>query len=136
MSNAQAATLLSDNRVAANDLIAGVYEGGFKTWEGGLDLAQFLAAQLAQQRQAGALPELGPATCVMELVRRSCCCCYFARRCLGACLLSMLDPPAATWNRLLPLCTCHCRVAEVGCQGWWHCGQELRCTSRRAAVAC
>ena len=51
--------------MAANDLIAGVYEGGFKTWEGGLDLAQLLAAALQQQPPPA---ELGPGSRVMELV--------------------------------------------------------------------
>ncbi|KAL4858298.1 Protein NRT1/ PTR FAMILY 8.1 [Chlorella vulgaris] len=51
ISNAQAATLLSDERVESNDLIAGVYEGGFKSWEGGVDLSQFLAAALDHQQQ-------------------------------------------------------------------------------------
>lgn len=57
VSNAQAANILSDERVEENDLIAGVYEGGFKTWEGGLDLAQFVALQLERQRAAGQLPQ-------------------------------------------------------------------------------
>ncbi len=60
MSNAQAASILSDERVEENDLIAGVYEGGFKTWEGGLDLAQFVALQL-QRRQASAGQHQQPA---------------------------------------------------------------------------
>lgn len=84
MSNAQAASLLSDERVEQNDLIAGVYEGGFKTWEGGMDLAQFLALRLQRRRQEqdvqqqqeqqqgaqqGPALELGPQSRVMELVR-------------------------------------------------------------------
>ena len=60
MSNAQAASILSDERVEENDLIAGVYEGGFKTWEGGLDLAQFVALQL-QRRPAAAGDHQQPA---------------------------------------------------------------------------
>lgn len=69
VSNAQAAALLGDERVASNDLIPSVYEGGFKTWEGGLDLARFLAARLAEQRAAGEAAEVGPGMRVMELVR-------------------------------------------------------------------
>lgn len=42
----QAATLLNQEKVENSDLIPGQYEGGFKLWEGGIDLAQFAAQTL------------------------------------------------------------------------------------------
>ena len=70
--------------MAANDLIAGVYEGGFKTWEGGLDLAQLLAAALQQQPPPA---ELGAGSRVMELVGAAAALavgCHMLGRMLGA----------------------------------------------------
>jgi len=42
----QAATLLNQEKVEKSDLIPGQYEGGFKLWEGSIDLAQFAAQTL------------------------------------------------------------------------------------------
>jgi predicted nicotinamide N-methyase len=42
----QAATLLNQEKVENSDLIPGQYEGGFKLWEGSIDLAQFAAQTL------------------------------------------------------------------------------------------
>ena len=41
----EAAGHLHDDRVASNDLIPGVYEGGFKLWEGAIDLSRHLIAK-------------------------------------------------------------------------------------------
>lgn len=38
-----AAALLGQEEVGASDLVPGRYEGGFKLWEGGVDLAAYLA---------------------------------------------------------------------------------------------
>jgi hypothetical protein len=46
ISSAQAAAALDVEGVAEADLIPGRYEGGFKMWEGGVDLAAFLARDL------------------------------------------------------------------------------------------
>lgn len=43
----EASMLLHDNRVADNDLIPGVYEGGFKLWEGSIDLSRHLLSKFA-----------------------------------------------------------------------------------------
>eukprot|EP00887_Chlorella_sp_A99_P007184 scaffold2.g7184.t1 len=48
VSSAAAATALGRPEAADNDLLPGRYEGGFKQWEGGLDLAQFLALHWQQ----------------------------------------------------------------------------------------
>lgn len=121
VSNAQAANILSDERVEENDLIAGVYEGGFKTWEGGLDLAQFVALQLQQQRAAGQqeqpaegqqaeqqaeqqgqeqqwAAQLGPSSRVMELV--SCP----TSRAISASLVDFVSLLLSAHTFLLPCC--------------------------------
>lgn len=56
ISNAQAAAALGSQEMAENDLIPGEYEGGFKQWEGGVDLAKYLAGQLQAKQllQGGA----------------------------------------------------------------------------------
>ena len=43
----EASRHLNDKRVAINDLIPGVYEGGFKLWEGSVDLSRHLMAKFA-----------------------------------------------------------------------------------------
>ncbi len=40
MGGHEAADLLGDERVQSSDLVAGVYEGGFKLWEGAIDLCR------------------------------------------------------------------------------------------------
>ncbi|KAG1665922.1 hypothetical protein FOA52_004511 [Chlamydomonas sp. UWO 241] len=42
ITGAETAALLGDNRVEGNDLIPGLYEGGFKLWEGAIDLCRYL----------------------------------------------------------------------------------------------
>ncbi|GIL79487.1 hypothetical protein Vretimale_18370 [Volvox reticuliferus] len=42
ISSDEAATILSDQRIAASDLVPGKYEGGFKLWECSLDLCTTL----------------------------------------------------------------------------------------------
>ena len=46
-----AAQLLRQSEVQESDLIPGKYEGGFKLWEGALDLARFLVAGGTTQEQ-------------------------------------------------------------------------------------
>jgi SAM-dependent methyltransferase len=42
--------LLQDDRAADSDLIPGVYEGGFKLWEGSIDLTRHLMAKFAPEQ--------------------------------------------------------------------------------------
>lgn len=43
VSTSQAASLLGRAEVEGSDLLPGQYEGGFKVWEGGVDLAEYVA---------------------------------------------------------------------------------------------
>ena len=158
MSNAQAASLLSDERVADTDLIAGVYEGGFKTWEGGLDLARYLAAAALQgsqqrrqdeqqqqpQQQQYNLPELlGPGSRVMELVGGLLFMLLLPLACLPSTALyiesqrcSPALPLMSPHPTLPPRCTHSCRAAGTACPAWWRCGRAPRFTSRTTTAAC
>ncbi|KXZ43892.1 hypothetical protein GPECTOR_78g80 [Gonium pectorale] len=51
ISSDEAASLLSDARVASSDLVPGKYEGGFKLWECSLDLCKLLLRQYRVEPQ-------------------------------------------------------------------------------------
>jgi hypothetical protein len=56
--NAQAASLLGKLEVEESDLLPGQYEGGFKVWEGSVDLAEYVA-ELWQHGSAPVASSLG-----------------------------------------------------------------------------
>ncbi|PNH06864.1 Histidine protein methyltransferase 1 [Tetrabaena socialis] len=59
ISSDEAATLLSDQRVATSDLVPGKYEGGFKLWECSLDLCRLLLSRYgAAAERLTTAPEL------------------------------------------------------------------------------
>jgi len=55
ISSEEAATLLGVTELKESDLVPSVYEGGFKLWEGAVDLSQFLCQQ--HQLDAAALKD-------------------------------------------------------------------------------
>ncbi|KAI8468879.1 MAG: hypothetical protein J3K34DRAFT_294897 [Monoraphidium minutum] len=72
VSSGAAAALLGESQLQTSDLVPGKYEGGFKLWEGAIDLAAYLAARHALTAAAieGRQPPDGcslAGLCVLEL---------------------------------------------------------------------